>query len=197
LNRRVFASSLRRPSMRRILSGLKVVRPRCAAGAPPRPRLRSTAPSTGRNEARTKEMTNRPIFTGAPNTDKESVSRVNRISAGVARGRDDLVHRQVGPHRMTDLADLIGLVGQSVRRVAVLIRIHRDGGNAQFVGGAESTDGDLSAVGDQDLRDHAGPNMPGCPAVATVPSGRPRREKVTGARPFRWSFVRRLRPASA
>ena len=44
--------------------------------------------------------------------------------AGAGRGRNDLVHRQVGPHRMTDLADLIGLVGQSVRRVAVLIRIH-------------------------------------------------------------------------
>ena len=52
---------------------------------------------------------------------------------------------------MTDLADLVGLVGQSVRRVAVLIRIHRNGGDAQLVGGAECADGDLSAVGDQDL----------------------------------------------
>jgi hypothetical protein len=43
LNHNVFASS-GLPIMRRILIGLKVVRPRCAAGAPPRPRLRSTAP---------------------------------------------------------------------------------------------------------------------------------------------------------
>jgi len=66
-------------------------------------------------------------------------------------GRDDLVHRQVGPYRVTDLADLIGLVGQPVRRVAVLIGIHRDRCNAQFVSGAESPDGDLTAVGDQDF----------------------------------------------
>ena len=37
LNHHVFASSRRPTSMRRILAGVKVVRPRCAAGAPPRP----------------------------------------------------------------------------------------------------------------------------------------------------------------
>src|SRR6185312_14756242 len=58
--------------MRRILAGLEVVRPRCAAGAPPRPRLRSTAPYTDRNEANKHETTKDPTFTGVPNTDKET-----------------------------------------------------------------------------------------------------------------------------
>jgi hypothetical protein len=43
LNHNVFRLVPANQSMRRILIGLKVVRPRCAAGAPPRPRLRSTA----------------------------------------------------------------------------------------------------------------------------------------------------------
>src|SRR6185295_13522867 len=115
LNHNVFASFPRPISMRRILAGLEVVRPRCAAGAPPRPRLRSTAPYTDRNEANKHETTKDPIFTGVPNTDKESVSGVNGVSTGAARGRNDFVDRQVGPHRVSDLADLIGLVGQSVR----------------------------------------------------------------------------------
>src|SRR6185312_6173334 len=57
--------------MRRILAGLEVVRPRCAARAPPRPRLRSTAPYTDRNEANKHENDQGSTFTGVPNTDKE------------------------------------------------------------------------------------------------------------------------------
>ena len=39
-------------------------------------------------------------------------------------------------------------------RVAVLVGIDRDGGDAHLVGRAERADRDLSAVGDQDFRDH-------------------------------------------
>ena len=53
---------------------------------------------------------------------------------------------------MPRLADLVGLVGlQPVQRVAVLVREHRDGLRAEFVRGTERPDGDLTAVGDQDL----------------------------------------------
>jgi asparagine synthetase B (glutamine-hydrolysing) len=60
--------------MRRILAGLKVVRPHCAPGAPPRPRLRSTD-SGARPGNEAKQTKQQPIptpFTGIPNTDKES-----------------------------------------------------------------------------------------------------------------------------
>ena len=66
LNRNVFASSLGRPSMRRILAGVKVVRPRCAAGAPPRPRLRSTAPTPGPERGQTTEYNQRIHLYGGP-----------------------------------------------------------------------------------------------------------------------------------
>src|SRR6476646_1739631 len=42
-----------RPILRRILAGLEVVRPRCAAGAPPRPRLRSTDITRGPERGQT------------------------------------------------------------------------------------------------------------------------------------------------
>jgi len=59
--------------MRRILAGLKVVRPHCAPGAPPRPRLRSTdqAPGPGNEAKQTKQQPIPTPFTGIPNTDKE------------------------------------------------------------------------------------------------------------------------------
>ena len=50
----------------RILAGLEVVRPRCAAGAPPRPRLRSTAPYTDRNEANKHENDQESHLYGGP-----------------------------------------------------------------------------------------------------------------------------------
>jgi hypothetical protein len=66
LNHSVFASFTRPPSMRRILVGLEVVRPRCTAGAPPRPRLRSTAPRTGRNKAKQANDQRIPSLRGSP-----------------------------------------------------------------------------------------------------------------------------------
>jgi hypothetical protein len=64
-----------RPSMRRILVGLEVVRPRCAAGAPTRPRLRSTAPDTGpRTRPNKQENDQGSTFTGVLNTDKDNLT---------------------------------------------------------------------------------------------------------------------------
>ncbi len=58
---------------------------------------------------------------------EEPVTGVDRVGAGLARGLDDLFHGQVGADRMTRFADLVRLVGfQTVQRVAVLVRKHRD-----------------------------------------------------------------------
>jgi hypothetical protein len=55
------------PSIRRILLGLKVVRPRFAAGAPPRPLTAvHRPPSTGRNEAKRRKTTNGARLCGRP-----------------------------------------------------------------------------------------------------------------------------------
>ena len=86
---------------------------------------------------------------------EEAVAGVDRVGAGLLRDPDDLGDVEVGAHRMPRLADLVGLVGlQAVQGVAVLVREDGDGLRAELVGGAERPDGDLAAVGDQDLREH-------------------------------------------
>jgi len=78
---------------------------------------------------------------------------------------DDFRDRQVGldrPHRsaVRALADLVGLVGlEAVQRQLVLLGEHRDGGDAELVGGAEDADGDLRPVGDKDLSDRQGQHL--------------------------------------
>ena len=54
-------------SMRRILVGIEVVRPRYAAGAPPRPRLRSTAPThMAQNAVKQQKHPTDPPLRGSP-----------------------------------------------------------------------------------------------------------------------------------
>ena len=102
---------------------------------------------------------------------QETVSRVDGIGTGLLRDADDLVDRQVGAHRMAHVADLIRLVGlQPVLGVAVLVRVDRDGGDAHLVGGPESPDRDLTAIGHQDFGYHALP--PSCSRGAWTSSPR-------------------------
>jgi amidase len=78
-----------------------------------------------------------------------------RMSALDVRRSDDLLDRQVRPHRVPGLADLVALVGlQPVDGVAVLPREDRHRADAELVGGAERPDGDLTPVGHQRLADH-------------------------------------------
>ena len=88
---------------------------------------------------------------------EESVARVDRVGAARRSAtRMISVDVEVGAHRVTRLADLVRLVGLlSVQRVAVLVRVHRDGARTQFECGAERSNGDLAAVRDQDLSEHA------------------------------------------
>ena len=58
---------------------------------------------------------------------------------------------------MRPAPDLVGLVGlEAVQRELVLLGLDRDGLDAELVGGAEHADGDLGAVGDEDLGDGQG-----------------------------------------
>ena len=87
---------------------------------------------------------------------EESVPGIDRVGAGGDRDADDLLDVEVGTHRMplhTDLVRLIGLL--PVQRAAILPREHRDGTRAQLIGGAEGSDGDFTAVRDEDLTEHA------------------------------------------
>ncbi len=86
------------------------------------------------------------------------------VGAGLLRHPDDLGDRQIGGDRPQHLAvgqptDLVGLVRlEPVEGELVLLGEDRHGGAAELVGGAEDADGDLRAVGDEDLGDrHASP----------------------------------------
>lgn len=57
---------------------------------------------------------------------------------------------------MAHRADLVRLVGfQPVERVSVLVGEDGNGPSTELVRGTECTDGDLSAIGDQNLAKHA------------------------------------------
>ena len=63
---------------------------------------------------------------------------------------------EIGPHRVAEFPDLVGLVGlESMLGGAVLMGEDRDRLGAQLGGGPECTDRDLASVGDQDLLEHA------------------------------------------
>ena len=83
---------------------------------------------------------------------QQTVARVDRVGAGHPGDADDLGDRQVGRHRAEAFADAVGLVRlEAVQAELVLLREHRDGALAHFVGCAHHPDGDLATVGDQDL----------------------------------------------
>ena len=86
---------------------------------------------------------------------EEPVSRIDRVGTGVLGDPDDLVDRQIRADRMARFADLIRLVGlEPVQRVAVLVRIDRDGRDTHLVGSAKRADRDFPAVGNQDFGNH-------------------------------------------
>ncbi len=93
---------------------------------------------------------------------QEAVARMNGVGAGFLRHADDFGDRQVGFDRPEDLAvghfaDLVGLVGlEAVQRQLVFLGEDRDGADAELVGGPEHPDGDLRAVGDENLGDLQG-----------------------------------------
>ena len=85
---------------------------------------------------------------------EEAVAGVDGVGARHLRHADDLGDREVGGDRAEAFADAVGLVGlEAVQRELVLLGEDRDRPLAHLVRGAHDADGDLAAVGDQDLRE--------------------------------------------
>ena len=88
---------------------------------------------------------------------EEAVAGMDRVDLVFAGQGDDAGDVEVGADRFAGLADAVGLVGlEAVQGEAVLVGVEGDGANAQLVGRAEDADGDLAAVGDQQLLDRRG-----------------------------------------
>ena len=79
---------------------------------------------------------------------------MNGVDLVLLRERDDRWNVQVRLDRLARLADEIGLVRlEAVQGVAVLMGINGDSPNPQLMGAAKHTDGNLAAIGDEQLGD--------------------------------------------
>ena len=82
---------------------------------------------------------------------EEAVAGVHRVGAGLLRGGDDLLDVEVGVGG-GGAAERVGLVGEPDEHgVAVRVGVHRDAADAGVLAGADDTDRDLAAVGDENL----------------------------------------------
>jgi hypothetical protein len=88
---------------------------------------------------------------------EEAVARMDRLGLGLERRGDDLVAAQValGRGARSDLHHLVG--GPREGRAAVGIGDDGNRAHTEPVRGADDADGDLAAVGDQDLLEHRSP----------------------------------------
>ncbi len=83
---------------------------------------------------------------------EQAIAGVDGVGAGFACHPDDLGDREIGGDRAHALADPVGLIRlEAVQAQLVLFRVDGDGLLAKLVGGAQHPDGNLAAVGDQDL----------------------------------------------
>ena len=83
---------------------------------------------------------------------QEAVARVDRRDPGVVGDAQDVLDVQVGGDRFLALADQEALVRlEAVQGEAVLVGIDRHRADAELAGRAQDADGDLAAVGDQQL----------------------------------------------
>src|SRR5205814_9173455 len=87
---------------------------------------------------------------------EEAVAGVDGLDFLLAGEGDDAVDVEVGADGLAGPADAVGLLGlEAVQGEAVLVRVDGDGTDAQLVRGAEDADGDLAAVGGEELADGA------------------------------------------
>ena len=84
---------------------------------------------------------------------------MHRVGAGDLAGGEQRGHVEVALARRRR-ADAHALVGEPhVHGVLIRGRMHRDGGDAELLAGAQHAQRDLAAVGDQDFFEHdAGAN---------------------------------------
>src|SRR5205807_1684455 len=87
---------------------------------------------------------------------EEAVAGVDGVDVVLLGEGDDAGDVEVGADGFAGLADAVRFVGlEAVQGEAVLVGVEGDGADAELVGGAENTDGDLAAVGDEELADAA------------------------------------------
>ena len=87
---------------------------------------------------------------------EEAVAGVHRVGAGLLRDRDDLADVEVGVARCRAV-ERVRLVGEPhEERVPVRLGVDGDTADAGVPAGADHPDGDLPAVGDQDLLQRCG-----------------------------------------
>ncbi len=83
---------------------------------------------------------------------QKAVAGVDGVDVVLLGQRDEGGDVEVGADRFTGPADEVRLVGlEAVQGEAVLVGVDGDGANAEFVGGAKDADGDLAAVGGEQL----------------------------------------------
>ena len=86
---------------------------------------------------------------------KEAVAGVDGVGGVAAGGIEDVVDAEVAFGGGAG-ADATGLVGEAdVEGGAVGVGEDRDRGDGHFAEGADDADGDLAAIGDEDLAEHA------------------------------------------
>ncbi len=93
---------------------------------------------------------------------QEAVAGVDRLGARALDRLDQLLDVEVALGGRPG-AEQVGLVGAlDVERVAVELGVDGDGRDPELLAGADDSDRDLAAVGDQDLREHAAGTLPPC-----------------------------------
>src|SRR5262249_22716007 len=93
---------------------------------------------------------------------EEPVAGVDRLDTLLLGERDDRLDVEVAANRLAGLADLVGLVGfEPVHGEPIFVRIDRDGANAKLVRRSKNSDGDLTAIGHQQLTDLGHCTVPG------------------------------------
>ena len=106
----------------------------------------------GRADERHAHLGDRPGEVGV--LAEEPVAGVHAVGAAAADGVEDRLGVEVALGRRLP-AERVRLVGEAdVERVAIELGVDRDGRDAELAGGPDDADGDLAAVGDQDLLQH-------------------------------------------
>src|SRR5207245_8193823 len=85
---------------------------------------------------------------------EEAITRMKCVAADAARHVDQLVNTEIAFTRRSG-ADCVSFVGQpDVQRFAVDLAKNGNGLNAEFAARANTTHGDLPAIGNQDFLEH-------------------------------------------
>ena len=78
---------------------------------------------------------------------KEAIARINRLRAGLRRGRQDLVDAQIAVSGLVATERYRQISLEHVRRIAIGVGIDRYAGDAQTFQGADRPAGNFAAVG--------------------------------------------------